>query len=516
MATITFISTFNLTPTLPLLVVVDTSDYAGQGISTANVNGCLTVISPSGSTIYANSDFSDNGCDIKVSASTTNQIPIFLPFTGVKLVEQGTYTILYTVKDITSAPVEYTKTNVYDNEYISPVVHISQIANVIGQLWSQTDETDYVVNSVAPSVLTRTNTLIYPPGIPGGPPANVTTAAATLRTTIFFNGPQTSTVSTVLSYTYTDGLIVTDTVFGSKVKIVDGAFYCSIACGFKTFVKKMARYKCSDIAAFEANEDNLLLLISYKVSIDMLLDCGADDNDVSDFLCKINDIIGDCNCGCDDDDEFSRITGWGTLIGADGADGANGSSAYAIAVINGFVGTEAQWLASLVGTNGVDGVSVLYNDFAGTAHTGAFATLNSYLLPANTLTQAGDIISIDGSITQALVSGKSGHLKLEIGGADAMPSMSAFGYLYIDNPGVYTTFHAEFTRLTATTISVKYSVTVSFGQPFGAIRLTEFFESTITVNNLTSATNLIDLQGSTTGSNTLTCNQMVVTYYKKS
>lgn len=42
--------------------------------------------------------------------------------------------------------------------------------------------------------------------------------------------------------------------------------------------------------------------------------------------------------------------------GTNGADGADGLSAYQIALQNGFVGTEAQWLASLVGADGADGL----------------------------------------------------------------------------------------------------------------------------------------------------------------
>ena len=37
------------------------------------------------------------------------------------------------------------------------------------------------------------------------------------------------------------------------------------------------------------------------------------------------------------------------------ADGADGASAYEVAIQNGFVGTEAQWLASLVGPQGAQG-----------------------------------------------------------------------------------------------------------------------------------------------------------------
>lgn len=44
------------------------------------------------------------------------------------------------------------------------------------------------------------------------------------------------------------------------------------------------------------------------------------------------------------------------IDGQDGEDGEDGLSAYEVAVANGFVGTEAQWLASLVGPAGADGV----------------------------------------------------------------------------------------------------------------------------------------------------------------
>lgn len=44
--------------------------------------------------------------------------------------------------------------------------------------------------------------------------------------------------------------------------------------------------------------------------------------------------------------------------GTDGVDGDPGLSAYEIALTEGFVGTEAQWLASLVGPAGAPGVSV--------------------------------------------------------------------------------------------------------------------------------------------------------------
>lgn len=43
------------------------------------------------------------------------------------------------------------------------------------------------------------------------------------------------------------------------------------------------------------------------------------------------------------------------LPGSPGSDGADGASAYEVAVANGFVGTESEWLDSLVGPSGADG-----------------------------------------------------------------------------------------------------------------------------------------------------------------
>jgi len=48
---------------------------------------------------------------------------------------------------------------------------------------------------------------------------------------------------------------------------------------------------------------------------------------------------------------------WKNGLGSEGVAGTNGSSAYQVAVANGFVGSEVQWLASLVGTNGTNGTN---------------------------------------------------------------------------------------------------------------------------------------------------------------
>lgn len=58
-----------------------------------------------------------------------------------------------------------------------------------------------------------------------------------------------------------------------------------------------------------------------------------------------------------DNSEWSNL---GSIMGPPGADGAigvDGKSAYQIALDNGFVGTESQWLDSLVGADGANGIN---------------------------------------------------------------------------------------------------------------------------------------------------------------
>lgn len=60
--------------------------------------------------------------------------------------------------------------------------------------------------------------------------------------------------------------------------------------------------------------------------------------------------------------------------GPAGADGVNGNSAYQVAVANGFVGTEAQWLASLVGPQGEQGIQGIQGPKGDTGATGPAGT----------------------------------------------------------------------------------------------------------------------------------------------
>jgi hypothetical protein len=68
------------------------------------------------------------------------------------------------------------------------------------------------------------------------------------------------------------------------------------------------------------------------------------------------------------------VAGAAGANGSNGTNGSNGKSAYEIAVANGFVGTEPQWLASLIGATGAPGVGSVVNVTAGSGLSGGSIT----------------------------------------------------------------------------------------------------------------------------------------------
>jgi hypothetical protein len=99
--------------------------------------------------------------------------------------------------------------------------------------------------------------------------------------------------------------------------------------------------------------------------------------------------------------------------GPQGATGATGSSAYQVAVAGGFVGTEAQWLASLVGPQGPQGIQGVKGDTGNTGPTGpqgpqGIQGIQGETGPAGS--GSGDVTgaaaSVDGEV--ALFSGTTG------------------------------------------------------------------------------------------------------------
>jgi hypothetical protein len=103
-----------------------------------------------------------------------------------------------------------------------------------------------------------------------------------------------------------------------------------------------------------------------------------------------------CNNGCNDgcfDESIELQVGPTGATGAAGATGADGSSAYEVAVDNGFVGNEETWLRSL------NGVSILYQSTAinspATISNVYSDAISNISIPANTIGTVGDMLRLE-------------------------------------------------------------------------------------------------------------------------
>ncbi len=120
-------------------------------------------------------------------------------------------------------------------------------------------------------------------------------------------------------------------------------------------------------------------------------------------------------------------------IGQDGEDGTDGNSAYQIAVLNGFVGTESEWLESLIGQDGEDG------------DPGAAGSAGPNIVTIATATNLTGILTGNGSIV-----GSTASLSISQGGTGGTTVTAARTALDVDskaevtakaNNAAATTFH---------------------------------------------------------------------------
>lgn len=100
-------------------------------------------------------------------------------------------------------------------------------------------------------------------------------------------------------------------------------------------------------------------------------------------------------------DGADGVDGTNGIDGANGVDGADGLSAYEVAVANGFVGTEAAWLLSLVGPEGPQG---------DTGPQGEQGPVGASITVKGTVATVGDLPSTGNTVNDAWVVTANGHL----------------------------------------------------------------------------------------------------------
>lgn len=310
MATISFTTKFDLSLSPKQFKFTDTTDWAGQGIALTNVNGNFRITSPSGAVIYNNTNFADGSCDIFLNSALTNQTTIQLPLGADGLPEPGVYTILYTVYN-DSLLTYSTVTNTYTYAYERPEIAITQTVDCVSPLFTSIDATNYLVDGVTPSI-TRTHVLSFPVG--SGLSAITTTAPTiTAGKEEFANGTQTTQVTSVLTYVFSDGLTVKDSITGTEEILVDCTYICSIYCGIRSIEQQMVAAQTSNPSEYQRLTTLFTQIMGLAGLAKLAIECGksSDVNGYMSLIQTLGNFTDDCSCS---GDEPSLVQGLGGLI----------------------------------------------------------------------------------------------------------------------------------------------------------------------------------------------------------
>ena len=129
-----------------------------------------------------------------------------------------------------------------------------------------------------------------------------------------------------------------------------------------------------------------------------------------------------------------------STIGGGGGSGTAGKSAYEIAVDNGFVGTETEWLESLKGADGADGVTPHIDSTTKNWHIGAVDT--GILAEGTEGTTFTPSVSATGDLSWSNDDGKENPATVNIKGAKGdrgdsgvTTPINGFFTMYVDGDG---------------------------------------------------------------------------------
>lgn len=292
---------FDLTTSPGTLVLVDTFNYGAAGIPLAgtSVLDCFTVTAPDGNVFYSNSNFANPGADIVVPSGTTNVNTINLPVLPSGAPVPGVYTIVMTTQITDGVHASYfvTTKNTINFTFVAPTISITQTVDCIGANFTSSDTTDYVVNGVAP-VVVRTHD-VYVPGNVASPYSSPQ-PIVNLTSGQFYNGLQTTTITSVCTWTFSNGSTVTATLTGTKAISVDCTYFCAIYCCLRSINSNILKYKgINDMLAsqYEATFAKVMGLVELAT---LAYSCGK-SKDVAGYVAQIQ-YLADCtdDCSCQD------------------------------------------------------------------------------------------------------------------------------------------------------------------------------------------------------------------------
>lgn len=272
-----------------------------------------------------------------VDSALENVLPIDLPLNSDGTIVKGTYTISYQSFILGVGQLLITKT--YNFQYDSPKIAISQVVNCLAPLFTTSDITNYIVNTVMPTI-SRVHTLNYPYNTSNLPVAPPVTGGITFSAP-FYSGTQTTDIESTLTYVFPDGLIVSDYITGRKEILVDCSFVCKIYCCLRALLTRKEAARGVNQTAFDECSKKLGEITDLLTMIELAQSCGK-SQDINSYTATIQwiaDCTEDCTCS---DGEPKLVTG----LGGGGVSGA--VSIIGISPISAvYNGVTSQWEISL-------------------------------------------------------------------------------------------------------------------------------------------------------------------------
>jgi len=294
----------------------DTTDYVSQSIDPADVTIVIKAETSGGGIFYNNTNHGVPDIDPDVSLDSTIVIPLPLDGSGLPLQDDYTFTLEW--QETSGVPYEVTKVKTETLSYSSPSVDISMDVDCITPRLTATDDSDYTVGGISPSIV-RAFAIHYPPSVPT---ADVTGTGSSVYTSTFYTVADStvehsSSLTSTLTYNLGDGVYIIDSVTGSKVIQVscDGDL-CDIYCCIRS---QWNRYQTA-----KGNNNDVLALSELKKfqeitslaqMVGTALKCGKSTH-ISGYVSEILR-ISDCDAGCSCSDGTPQLV---TGLGAGNSD----------------------------------------------------------------------------------------------------------------------------------------------------------------------------------------------------
>jgi len=257
--------------------------------------GTLATVSPSWVGIGGTPTYRITFGDIVPAAALTTQTSISLSNGQDGYPIAGTYTIVYTVKSAISTSAVYAVSTVsFDFDFVPPVIELSSTVDCLIPQLIATDATNYVVDGITPTI-TRTHTLYNPPSIGG---STVGTATDLSISNFYTPAAYQHTLSVDLSYTLTDGTIVTMTLTGNQtINVTCDHKLCDIYCCVRTLWNNYITYSTSNPTLANQYLTKLTQVTSIMTLISQAYECSGSGSAIDEYVNQIL-TIANCEAGC--------------------------------------------------------------------------------------------------------------------------------------------------------------------------------------------------------------------------